>query len=111
MSPSSNKAAVARPMARFSAAAVLGPFVEGRHRPHLARVDRAPVRSLDRAGQIERLQIPPNRALGNAQNLDQLVQSRITLAGNQFQQMSATSLSQHARPWTKSFLFTLQDYS
>ncbi len=76
----------------------LGAFVKRRHRPHLAGVNRPAMSALDRPGQIKRFQIAPDRALGNAQNLHQLVQGRIALPSDQIQKMSATSLGEHAHP-------------
>jgi len=80
------------------------PFVERRHRPYLTRVNGPAMGALDRSGEIERLQIAPDRALGNTQMPDEHFEGRITLTSDQLQQSLATSLGQHAQYCSKDFL-------
>src|SRR5262249_21810053 len=78
-------------------------ILERRQGAPLARIDRPPVRSLDLSPQVQRLQVAPDRALGNPQRLDQLVKRRKPLTRDQGQQDPTARLGQHAHPSTTDF--------
>ena len=74
------------------------PVVEGRHRPDLPRVDGAAVRALDRTGEVERLQVASDGALGHPERPDQLVEGGKPLPGDQVEELLPARLGEHWRP-------------
>ncbi len=73
-----------------------GPLVESRERPPFGRSEYGPaVGPLDGSGQVERFQVAADRALGDAERLDQFVEGREPLAGDPIQEHSTSRLGEH----------------